>query len=103
MADYGRCSWGDVTMKMKSIFSIVICLVLIPVVAIGDPLPTTTPESIGLSSKRLQALTKRLKADIDKGTIPGAVLVISRHGKIGYFEAIGSLDPEKKTAMTKDA
>jgi len=29
--------------------------------------------------------------------------VISRHGKIGYFEAIGSLDPEKKTAMTKDA
>src|SRR5499427_2568615 len=90
-------------MKMKLFSSIVICLVLIPAVAIGDPLPTTAPESIGLSSKRLQVLTERLKADIDKGTIPGVVLVISRHGKIGYFEAIGSLDPENKTAMTKDA
>src|SRR5262252_8436218 len=90
-------------MKMKLFSSIVICLVLIPAVAIGDPLPTTAPESIGLSSTRLQVLTERLKADIDKGMIPGVVLMISRHGKIGYFEAMGSLDPEKKTAMTKDA
>src|SRR5262252_4880023 len=90
-------------MKMKLFSSIVICLVLIPAVAIGDPLPTTAPESIGLSSTRLQVLTERLKADIDKGMIPGVVLLISRHGKIGYFEAMGSLDPEKKTPMTKDA
>jgi CubicO group peptidase (beta-lactamase class C family) len=90
-------------MKLKLFSSIAICLVLIPAVAIGDPLPTTAPESVGLSSKRLQVLTERLKADIDKGTIPGVVLMISRQGKIGYFEAIGSLDPEKKTPMTKDA
>jgi len=48
-------------------------------------------------------ITETLKADIDKGVIPGAVLMISRQGKIGYFEAIGSLDPEKKIPMTKDA
>jgi len=48
-------------------------------------------------------ITETLKADIDKGVIPGAVLMISRQGKIGYLEAIGSLDPEKKIPMTKDA
>ena len=71
--------------------------------ASADPLPTTPPESVGLSSERLQRITETLKADIAKGTIPGAVLLISRHGKIAYFEAMGSLDPEKKTPMTKDA
>jgi len=70
--------------------------------AMADPLPTSPPESVGLSSKRLQLITDTLKADIDKGTIPGAVLLISRNGKIAYFEALGSLDPEKKTPMTKD-
>jgi len=48
-------------------------------------------------------ITETLKADVDKGVIPGAVLMISRQGKIGYLEAIGSLDPEKKIPMTKDA
>src|SRR6478736_2258316 len=70
--------------------------------AMADPLPTSPPESVGLSSKRLQLITDTLKADIDKGTIPGAVLLISRNGKIAHFEALGSLDPEKKTPMTKD-
>ena len=90
-------------MKTKLSFSILIFGLFLPLVAFGDPLPTASPESIGLSSKRLQVITDTFKADIAKGTIPGAVLMISRHGKIGYFEAMGSLDPEKKTPMTKDA
>ena len=57
---------------------------------------------MGLSSKRFRSITDTLKADIAKGTIPGAVLLISRNGKIAYFEAMGSLDPEKKAPMTKD-
>ena len=90
-------------MKMRLIATVIVCSLLFPASSIGDPLPTTAPESIGLSSKRLQMITETLKADIDKGVIPGAVLMISRQGKIGYFEAIGSLDPEKKIPMTKDA
>jgi CubicO group peptidase (beta-lactamase class C family) len=90
-------------MKMRLIASVIVCWLLFPGSSIGDPLPTTAPESIGLSSKRLQMITETLKADVDKGVIPGAVLMISRQGKIGYFEAIGSLDPEKKIPMAKDA
>ncbi len=90
-------------MKLRPAFFALLLGLLISLAAVADPLPTTSPESVGLSSKRLQAITDTLKADIAKGTIPGAVLMISRHGKIAYFEAMGSLDPEKKTPMTKDA
>ena len=51
----------------------------------------------------MAASAEVLRADIDKGAIPGAVLLISRHGKIAHFEALGSLDPQAKTPMTKDA
>jgi CubicO group peptidase (beta-lactamase class C family) len=90
-------------MKLKvALIAVVVCL-LLPLKALADALPSAPPESIGLSSKRLGAITDALKAGIAKGEIPGAVLLISRHGKIGYFEAMGSLDPEKKTPMAKDS
>lgn len=71
--------------------------------ALADPLPTAPPESVGLSTERLTRITETLKASVAKGDIPGAVLLISRNGKVAYFEAMGSLDPEKKTPMSKDA
>jgi CubicO group peptidase (beta-lactamase class C family) len=90
-------------MKKRLALSYLLLALFFPLTALADPLPTTPPESVGLSSKRLQMITDSLKADIANGTIPGAILLISRHGKIAYFEAMGSLDPEKKTPMTKDA
>jgi CubicO group peptidase (beta-lactamase class C family) len=66
-------------------------------------LPSAKPEQVGLSSERLNRLTATLKADIDKGVIPGAVLLVARHGKVALFEAIGVRNPETKAPMTKDA
>ena len=76
---------------------------LLPTRAFADPLPTATPESVGFSPERLSRITEVLRSDIAKGTIPGAVLLISRHGKIAYFESLGSLDPQAKTTMGWDA
>src|SRR5262245_16934752 len=90
-------------MRLRLTLSALLLGLLLPIWALADPLPTTPPESVGLSSKRLQTIGETLKADIAKGVIPGAIVLISRHGKIAYFEAMGSLDPEKKTPMTKDA
>jgi len=89
-------------MKIRLALSALSLGLLLSLGASADPLPTTPPESVGLSTKRLQAIADTLKADIAKGTIPGAILLISRHGKIAYFEAMGSLDPQKKTPMSKD-
>jgi CubicO group peptidase (beta-lactamase class C family) len=90
-------------MKARLAFSVLLLGLFVSLGALADPLITTPPESVGLSSKRLQVITDTLKADIANGTIPGAVLLISRHGKVAYFEAMGSTDPDKKTPMTKDA
>jgi len=90
-------------MKTRLALSTLLIGLFVWLPAFADPLATTQPESVGLSSARLQRLAATLKADIDKGTIPGVVLMISRQGKIAYFEAMGTLDPEKKTPMTKDA
>jgi CubicO group peptidase (beta-lactamase class C family) len=76
---------------------------LLSFTAIAEPLATAPPESVGLSSERLNRISEVLRGDIAKGAIPGTVLLISRHGKIAHFEALGSLDPQAKTLMGKDA
>jgi CubicO group peptidase (beta-lactamase class C family) len=66
-------------------------------------LPFASPEEVGLSSERLGKLTEMLRANIAKSEIPGAVLLIARHGKVACFENLGVLDPQGKTPMPKDA
>jgi len=61
------------------------------------------PGDVGFLPDRLERITETLKDDVAKETLPGAVLLIARHGKIVYFETFGALDPQKKEPMPKDA
>lgn len=72
-------------------------------VATAEGLPNAKPEEVGFSSERLGRVTEMLRANIAANEIPGAVLLIARHGKIAYFESLGLLDPQAKTPMRKDA
>lgn len=69
----------------------------------ADPLPTGSPESVGLSSQRLERFARAIRADVDRGRLPGAVVAIARRGKLAYYEAFGFIDPAAKSAMPKDA
>ena len=69
----------------------------------ADPLPTSRPESVGLSPEQLARIGTVLRADIDKGRIPGAVVAIARKGRLAYYEAFGYTDKDAGTPMTKDA
>jgi CubicO group peptidase (beta-lactamase class C family) len=69
----------------------------------AQDLPIAKPADVGLSAEALDRITQRLREDTNKGTIPGAVLMIVRHGKVAYLESIGVLDPETKLPMRKDA
>ncbi len=60
------------------------------------------PEDVGLSSARLQRVCDTLKADIDKGLVPGAVVLIARRGKIVCLDALGYRDREAGAAMKVD-
>jgi CubicO group peptidase (beta-lactamase class C family) len=61
------------------------------------------PESEGFSSERLARIGAVMRAEIDKGTLPGAVTLIARHGKVVHFEAHGYLDSGKTKPMPQDA
>ena len=69
----------------------------------GDPLQSARPESMGVSSGRLERIGQVLRADIERGRLPGAVVAIARRGRLVYFEAFGYLDKAAGTPMPKDA
>jgi CubicO group peptidase (beta-lactamase class C family) len=66
------------------------------------PLPQAKPESIGLSSVRLQKLSDAFKREVDKGTLPGATVMVARKGQIGWFDAIGRQSPADSRPMAHD-
>lgn len=61
------------------------------------------PEEAGFSSERLGPITEFFQSEVDKGAIPGAVLLVARNGKVVYRQAIGYQDREKKKPMKTDA
>ena len=61
------------------------------------------PEDVGFSSERLKRVTDAFQSEVDKGAIPGAVVLIARNGKIAYLEAFGFQNRENKEPMKTDA
>ena len=57
------------------------------------------PEDVGLSSEGLKRIGLLVKAHIDAGTLPGAVTLVARRGKVAHLEAHGQMDMEAKKAM----
>ncbi len=90
-------------MKARATFLVAVWCLLLSTAAQAQSLPSAKPEEVGLSSERLGKLTARLKADVEKGVIPGAIVLVARHGKIAMFEPIGMLNPQTKAPMTRDA
>src|SRR6185436_19245095 len=89
-------------MRMRAVLLVALLCLFTVAGAQAQSLTATKPEQVGLSGERLARLTAWLKTDVEKGVIPGAVLLVARHGKIAMFEAVGARDPESKTPMPKD-
>ena len=85
---------------LKTMLVSIACLFVLLAHAAAQSLPTAAPQELGFSPERLARISSWLRDDIAKGTIPGAVLMIVRHGKVAHFEAAGSLDPDTKAPMT---
>jgi CubicO group peptidase (beta-lactamase class C family) len=60
------------------------------------------PAEVGLSADRLARISNILAADVARKFIPGAVLLIARHGKIAHFDAIGRRAPDVDEKMATD-
>jgi CubicO group peptidase (beta-lactamase class C family) len=60
------------------------------------------PEDVGISSQRLERVRRQMKADVESGRIPGAVLLIARNGKIASLDALGFQERRSQTRMKTD-
>lgn len=58
----------------------------------GQPLPTTTPEEVGLSSERLARIGEVFQGYVDEGRIAGALGLVARHGRLAYVDQWGMRD-----------
>ena len=67
------------------------------------PLPTANPEDVGLSAQALTRLSHTLQDRVARGHIPGAVALVTRHGKVAFHQAFGRLDPARDVPMPLDA
>jgi CubicO group peptidase (beta-lactamase class C family) len=90
-------------MRVKAMLLATLLYLVTAAAVEAQSLPSAKPEQVGLSSERLQRITETLKADVEKRIIPGAVLLVARHGKVAFFETVGVLDPATKGPMSKDA
>ena len=56
----------------------------------------------GLSSERLERLSGAMQAYVDEGKLPGAVILVARHGNPVYLQAFGYRDREARAPMSTD-
>jgi CubicO group peptidase (beta-lactamase class C family) len=89
-------------MATTKILATTFCMLASGAALADDPLPRGKPEEVGLSGERLARIGATLKADIEAGRIPGAVIAIARRGKLVVLDAYGWRDKAAGVVMTTD-
>src|ERR1700748_23425 len=75
--------------------------IALPAAAQGIP-KAQSAEEVGFLSTRLKRLSDRINEGVQKGELPGAVVLIARNRQIAMFDAFGFRDREAKAPMTTD-
>ncbi|MFN2578235.1 MAG: exo-beta-N-acetylmuramidase NamZ domain-containing protein [Pyrinomonadaceae bacterium] len=80
-------------------FFVVFTLLVAPVYA---QLPAALPSSQGISAERLARMDAVIEASIAKKELPGAVVLVGRHGRIVWRKAYGSraVEPQREVMTT---
>jgi CubicO group peptidase (beta-lactamase class C family) len=65
-------------------------------------LPMAEPESVGMSSQRLERIDDFMQRYIDADMVAGTVTLVARKGKVVHFQAQGMKDVERDQEMTTD-
>ena len=71
--------------------------------AVSIQLPSGSPGTAGISAERLSRMDAAIQTSIEKKELPGAVVVVARHGRIVWRKAYGAraVEPQRE-AMTTD-
>ncbi|MGD0414360.1 MAG: serine hydrolase domain-containing protein [Terriglobales bacterium] len=85
----------------KIIFPAFFCALFFSV-AVAQEAPVVKPETVGLSSERLERIAGTVQRSIDDKRIAGAVTLVARRGHVAWFKAQGMADREAGKPMRPD-
>ncbi len=72
-------------------------------ISLAQELQRVKPESVGMSSQKLNELSSTLDAYARNGRVAGGVAMVLRRGKVAYVHPFGSRDREARSPMNEDA
>lgn len=75
---------------------------MLPLSVVAAALEPAAPESVGMSGERLAKIEALLAGEVAAGKLPGAVVLVARHGSLAYSRAVGVRDPAGGAPMTED-
>ncbi len=87
----------------KRILPVLLGFLLLSHLVFAQDFAAAKPESVGLSSERLDRISGAVQRDIDDKRIAGAVTLVIRHNKVAWFKAQGMMDREAAKPMPTDA
>jgi CubicO group peptidase (beta-lactamase class C family) len=93
------------TMRLKRIAALIVAVTTVFPAALlqAQGLPTATPDSVGMSALKLGHISEAFRQHIDKGNLPGVVVMVARKGRLVYSDAVGFQNKETGKPMSKDA
>jgi CubicO group peptidase (beta-lactamase class C family) len=89
-------------MNPKTRLSTLFCLLAMGAPALAQEAPLARPESVGLSSQRLERIDAAVQGTIDAKRIAGAVTLVARRGRVVWLKAQGMADRESGRPMRTD-
>jgi CubicO group peptidase (beta-lactamase class C family) len=61
------------------------------------------PQAAGFDAAQLAAVEAMLRGQVERGRLPGAVMLVARRGTLAAFSAIGRQDPSSDAPMRRDS
>ncbi|HZR31226.1 MAG TPA: serine hydrolase domain-containing protein [Terriglobales bacterium] len=89
-------------MRRKLDLLLLSCMLVMTGVAVAQDLPVAKPETVGLSSERLERIGTAVQRSIHEKRIAGAVTLVARRGHVVWFKPQGMADRETGKAMRPD-
>ena len=93
----------SLTGRNRKLIPVLLGFVVLNLIALAQDIPAAKPETVGLSSDRLERIATAVQHNIDDKRIAGAVTLVVRHGKVAWFKAQGMADREAAKPMPADA
>jgi CubicO group peptidase (beta-lactamase class C family) len=83
-------------------WTILLLLVLFPSQSAAQGLPRGNPQQLGISTERLERLSRAFDQYVEKGMLAGGVILVARHGQIAYLHPFGMRDVAAQSRMNAD-